>query len=73
MLPEVEAALNYFKETNAKPNCWAAFEGLNTESGLFIRVKVGVIRHDGQKEVAFKTRIFYSAAGKADYLDLVHS
>jgi hypothetical protein len=77
-LPEIEAALEYWREINSRANKWATFEAINFSPGLVIRVKVGYTFHKGTKkefkEEAYKTRSFYvTPDGEVSFVDIVHN
>lgn len=73
-LPEIEAALDYWKDMNNMRNTWARFEACEFPSGLIIRVSVGAHFHKGTdkefKEIAFKVRSFFvNDKGEVEYHD----
>lgn len=70
-LPEVEAALAYWRTMNRKEDTWARFESLEFAHERIIRVQIGLRRGD-YTEVAYKTRSYFTVDGRVTYLDSVH-
>jgi hypothetical protein len=76
-LPELEAALAYWREMEASNWYWASFEVIQFKHELVIRVDVGVTYNKGtvneSKERAIKTRSYSFFNGQVEYYDAAHT
>jgi hypothetical protein len=74
MLPEMSAALEYWRTCNGDKTKWAAFEAyqLNGADSPVVIVKVGHRGFDGEKLRKLITRKFYWDGTKVETLDYVH-
>jgi hypothetical protein len=53
--PDVQKALDAWREINADPRKWAVFEAIQFELERVVNVKWGVIHSNGFKECAIQT------------------
>lgn len=57
--PEIELALQHWRELNATKSTWATFEAAQFEYERLVRVRYGSIHDNGTKEREIATRTYY--------------